>query len=579
MTSTSTSTSASKRNTNVDTNNTDTNTNVDSNNNNSNNDVISALDQLMEFLGPNNNKRSDVKYEAVKIVSKGMADRSQALTMIEKGFLKPLLRIATGASVAIEVAKEQQDEQEQQDSSAILMEIASSTLALQTILYVTSSAGEIEELVNTCVEHLLDLKAIPRFVEFILELPSDVSKLSKSTKKIINTTLSILVNLTRTERGAIELVGTTLPEEAVYNNANQDNEEEGEEPRIVLIEDDDEEEEKKRHHDNNDNDNDKHVRIKPSMELLLDRFMKTNSSSSSYNNTTNNKDNAPYVDLSIFEPNEWDQLLFEYDPYQHFASLLMNATQVKGGRKFLTRIPRTTTNNNTSSTSSVVVGKQDKQPPPQLSVLQKLVPILRQKHSTTNSNSTNPFRRRGIAGMIRNICLDRENDQSWWLLNICEVITPLLLPLMGPEELELDDKKGMDPDLWLDGPDKQRDIDSVTRLYCVESILALLATGRINRKYIRKAQTYTVLKQCDMVEDCEEVSDRIQECVNFLRRDEEGTYEGSSDHQIYKSTIDDTNDNGDDTVNSGLLLKADPSIPIPIPIPIQNIDENFDEVD
>merc|ERR1712166_1292608 len=145
------------------------------------------------------------------------------------------------------------------------------------------------------------------------------------------------------------------------------------------------------------------------------------------------------------------------------------------------------------------------------------------------------------------------------------------------EELELDDKKGMDPDLWLDGPDKQRDLDSVTRLYCVESILALLATGRINRKYIRKAQTYTVLKQCDLVEDLEEVSDRIQECVNFLRRDEEGTYEGSCDHQIYKSienTADNNNNNDNDNkIASGLLLEADPSTTA-TQIKIQ--DANFD---
>merc|ERR1712238_134267 len=116
--------------------------------------------------------------------------------------------------------------------------------------------------------------------------------------------------------------------------------------------------------------------------------------------------------------------------------------------------------------------------------------------------------------------------------------------------------------------DQQRDLDSLTRLYCVEAILALLASGRQNRKHIRKAQTYTVLKQCDMVEDNEQVSDRIQECVNFLRRDEEGAYEGSSDHQIYQSTIDNndaTNDtttiDNDQKVIAG-LLKADPSLPI-----------------
>ncbi len=40
----------------------------------SNNDVSSALSDLMTYLDPNQ-RRADVKYEAVKIVSKGMADR------------------------------------------------------------------------------------------------------------------------------------------------------------------------------------------------------------------------------------------------------------------------------------------------------------------------------------------------------------------------------------------------------------------------------------------------------------------------------------------------------------------------
>ena len=40
-------------------------------------DISSALDELMFFLEPSKNRqnRSDVKFEAVKAVSKGMADR------------------------------------------------------------------------------------------------------------------------------------------------------------------------------------------------------------------------------------------------------------------------------------------------------------------------------------------------------------------------------------------------------------------------------------------------------------------------------------------------------------------------
>jgi len=40
----------------------------------SNNDVSSALSDLMGFLAPSQT-RADIKYEAVKVVNKGMADR------------------------------------------------------------------------------------------------------------------------------------------------------------------------------------------------------------------------------------------------------------------------------------------------------------------------------------------------------------------------------------------------------------------------------------------------------------------------------------------------------------------------
>jgi hypothetical protein len=493
----------------------------------SNNDVSSALDDLMGFLAPNQ-KRADIKYEAVKVVSRGMSDRSQALGLIEAGVLKPILRIASGASSAIEQSKD--DENSSFSNTNLLLELAASTLALQTLLYATSAA---DEIVNAVVDRLLDLKAVGRLVELILNLPSDANKLSKSSKKIVNTTLAILANLTRTEAGAIELVGTTLPEEAVYNDNDH------ERPKIEELDRDDPNAKNK----NKNDDDDKHVRIKASMELLLDRFVR------------NAPEKITDVDLDVLEPHEWDAAFHLHDPYQHFGALLMNATQVKGGRKFVTRIPR---NNKKAETAT------EEQLPQ--SILQRLLPILREK-----SQFSNPFRRRGIAGMVRNCCLDTK-ENAWWLLNICNVLTPLLMPLMGPEELELDDKKGMDPDLWLDGPDQVRDKDEATRLYCVESILALLATGRASRKTIRLAKTYTILKTCDLAEESEEVSDKISECVNFLRRDEEGAREGSSDKQVYGEDDEHENETISNPKVAG-LLKASPQIAPP------SGDEDFDGVD
>lgn len=96
----------------------------------------------------------------------------------------------------------------------------------------------------------------------------------------------------------------------------------------------------------------------------------------------------------------------------------------------------------------------------------------------------------------------------------------------------MDEKTGLDPDLWLEGPDKVREPDKWTRLYLVEAILLLCASGRKSREQLRLKRVYVVLKWADMVEEDEGVSSQINECVQFLRRDEEGTSEGSSDEMV-----------------------------------------------
>jgi hypothetical protein len=122
-----------------------------------------------------------------------------------------------------------------------------------------------------------------------------------------------------------------------------------------------------------------------------------------------------------------------------------------------------------------------------------------------------------------------ERDSAWWYLNVVKLTKHLLYPLAGPEELDLEEKQGLDPDLWLEGPDKKREPDGTTRLFLVESILLLCASGRKSRETLRLERAYVILKLADMVEEQEDVSERIYDVVNFLRRDEEGTAEGSSD--------------------------------------------------
>jgi len=526
----------------------------------------------------------------------GSSDESLAL--IEHGILKPLLQIASmgGAAAATtnnsESTNNHANNHDNNSNTKLLQHAAVN--ALQSLLYWTSSA---QEITNMAVDQLLQAKAVPRLVELILDFPSPPPTTPNTeptnplhrhpSKQIINLALAILVNLTRTEQGAVELVGTTLPEEAIYSSPKSHPDHPESTPSPEPIPDT--------------------TRIKPTMELLLDRFLKTTPMTKIPPETSSISDDS--------SPSDWQEQWYPLDPYQHFAAILMNATQIHSGRQFIMRIPRsktttttttttttrntygsipstnannsttTTTNNNNnndndpSGETAAVQQPQQQPPPPQQQQLQPqsvLQRLLSQLKPSSPSIITNPIRRRGISGMIRNCCLER--DSAWWLLNVCQVLTPLLLPLAGPEELDWEDKKGLDPDLWIHGPDQRREMDETTRLHCVEAILLLCATGRASRHTLRLAKTYVILKYCDMVEESEDVSDRINDCVQYLRRDEEGTAEGSSDQLVELSSTTTTNQKGKTTHKIAGLLEASPSTQIRATVGKYD-DEDYNDVD
>jgi hypothetical protein len=317
--------------------------------------------------------------------------------------------------------------------------------ALQALLHLSSVGPSSSQ----CVEDMMNAGSIGRMTEICLSRQGS----SKSWNQRVNFAMALLVNMTRTERGAVELVGRSLPDEAISTRVDSEQ-----------------------------------LPTKPTLELLLARFL-SNRYVGDFDYDEYDPDNATALDSS------------DHDPYQHFAAVLMNSTQTEAGQRFVMRIQ----NKEDISTS----------------VLQAILAELR---------SSNPIRRRGIAGTLKNCCLDK--NSGWWLLNEVGITKHILHPLAGPEELDVDEKRGLDPDLWLEGPEKVREPDFLTRLYCVEAILLLCASGRASRKTLRLNRVYVILKWADMVEEQEEVSERINECVQFLRRDEEGTYEGSSDDVV-----------------------------------------------
>jgi len=428
---------------------------------------------LIEYL---QSERSDLRLAASQAVLQ-VTDRDAMYNLVQHGAIKPLCRLASMSSEP------------------------SGTVALEALVKLSSRGTSIHQ----CIEDILDCGGINRMAEVALTPGSD-----DTWRKRVNFSLALLANMTRTERGAVELCGYTMPDEAVP---------------LINVENVMEEEQKAK------------LSSKPTMALLTALFLNKNYISENKERKENNKDEKE--DDLVDEQTIEEIAASIDDPFQHFAAVLMNATQVEQGRRFVMRIHR-----------------QENDKVKGVSILERLLPELK---------CPNPIRRRGVAGTVKNCCF--EKDSSWWLIHEIDVIPKILYPLAGPEELSIDEKRGMDPDLWLEGPDKIREPDNVTRLLLVESILLLCASGRKSRETIRVQRTYVILKMMDLTEESEEISERINECVQYIRRDEEGTQEGSSDQLVDESV----------TINSKLLM-------LPSPSPCENVEtlvshDDYDNVD
>jgi hypothetical protein len=116
--------------------------------------------------------------------------------------------------------------------------------------------------------------------------------------------------------------------------------------------------------------------------------------------------------------------------------------------------------------------------------------------------------------------------------------------------LDLHEKQGLDPDLWLSGPDKEREPDVATRLFLVEALLLLCAAGRVARRTLRMNKVQVVMKWADMVEEDEHASERISDCIQYLRRDEDEQEDGTEDEddQLEQGAEEDDDESSDDCV-------------------------------
>jgi len=279
----------------------------------SGNDEIQVYKELNGFLVAN---RSDLRFAATEAVLQQPPEK-----LVQHGLIESLAKNAS------------------YDERPV------ATQALQALVQVTSHGPT----TNQAVEDLMEAKGIDRMLEVVLSSCSQDIKDQALWRKQVNFAMALLANLTRTEAGAVMMVGTTLPAEAIPSSE---------------------------HTEGKDFNN-------PTMDLLLSRFMSDQyvDSSLDYGDLI-----AKGIDLDTHSG----------DPYQHFSSVLMNVTQTEVGRRFVMRIRDERT------------------------VLQRLLPVLK---------SSNPLRRRGIAGLARNCCHD--SDSAWWLLNVADITKYLLYPLAG----------------------------------------------------------------------------------------------------------------------------------------------------
>lgn len=409
-------------------------------------------------------------------------------------------------------------------ASLLVMTFKSTSNELAIVSRTQSSAmSTSKSTVSAVEEQMMDANALGRVTEVALSF-TDLN--NDEERKHVFRSMALLANLTRSERGAAGFLLGGAKQLKKLENDEDDGKGEG---------------------PNESNE------VSPSVQLLLGRFL-----SDKYirveTKTESMYDILNEVDVNADDDNDDvvndEEKVSPQDPYLHFASVLTNITQINAGRNFITSMHIHHTHNNMeekdqgeTNPSSSSSNKKSILPP----TLRTLLLLLR--------TSPSKLRCRGIAATIKNCCFDTDISKLWILPlsnmpNIDtnddndeankkkkfiipkdeDMITSLLYPLVGPEEIsEERDLLLLDPLLYSLGPDKLREPDAKTRLHIVETLLLLCASGRKSREILRSKGAYVVLKYADLVEEEEHIGEKINECVQYLKRDEEGMDDGGSD--------------------------------------------------
>ncbi|EIN09451.1 cytoplasmic protein [Punctularia strigosozonata HHB-11173 SS5] len=146
---------------------------------------------------------------------------------------------------------------------------------------------------------------------------------------------------------------------------------------------------------------------------------------------------------------------------------------------------------------------------------------------------TDIIRRGGTASLIKNCAFYQPGHRAMLSEQTTLVTVPpstveapgvdalayILLPLAGPEELDLDEQELLPEALQFLPESKKREPDPAIRLIHVETLL-LLCTTRYGRDKLRSTGTYQIVRLLHENETVDKVSEHVERLVRLLKGDE-----------------------------------------------------------
>ena len=132
----------------------------------------------------------------------------------------------------------------------------------------------------------------------------------------------------------------------------------------------------------------------------------------------------------------------------------------------------------------------------------------------------NLIRRGGVISTIKNCCLSVEHLERIYHEDYANALPYLLLPLAGPEEIDVDDMDGMPSELQFLEETKKRERDPYLRSQLLEALI-LIGSTRHGRDYMRSKKVYPIIREMHLAEADEQVAVTADTLVQLLMRDEE----------------------------------------------------------